>query len=45
MPAIGDSIRLGIKKPDSSWGEVLSRVKTAHPNGMKSQKFSPIAGR
>jgi putative FmdB family regulatory protein len=41
----GDPVRMGVKRPDAGFGEVLSRVKSAHPNGMKSQKFSPIAGR
>jgi len=45
-PAIGDAIRLGINRSDSSWGDVLSKVKSAHPKGnWKNQKFSPLAGR
>lgn len=45
-PAIGDAIRLGIKKPDSGWGDVLSKVKKAHPRGSwDHQKYVPTAGR
>jgi putative FmdB family regulatory protein len=45
-PAIGDPIRLGINRPNSGWGDVLSKVKAAHPKGnWSNQKFSPIAGR
>lgn len=45
-PAIGDPIRLGINRPSSSWGDVLSRVKEAHPKGnWDNKKFSPLAGR
>lgn len=28
---VGDSVRLGIKKPDNSMREVLQKVKGAHP--------------
>lgn len=45
-PGIGDAIRLGIKKPDAGWNDVLSKVKKAHPRGSwDHQKFAPIAGR
>jgi putative regulatory protein, FmdB family len=45
-PAIGDAIRLGIKKPDAGWGEVLSKMKTAHPKGSwDHQKYVPTSGR
>lgn len=30
-PGIGDSVRLGIRKPDGSYYEALSKVKEAHP--------------
>ena len=44
--AIGDPIRLGIKRPDAGWNDVLSRVKKAHPKGHWSdKKYSPTAGR
>jgi putative FmdB family regulatory protein len=31
--AIGDPIRLGVKRPDGGWNDVLSKVKEAHPRG------------
>jgi putative FmdB family regulatory protein len=44
--AVGDPIRLGVKRPDAGWNDVLSKVKKAHPKGnWKNQKFSPTAGR
>jgi putative FmdB family regulatory protein len=44
--ALGDPIRMGIKRPDAGWGDVLNKVKKAHPNGhWKDKKFSPTAGR
>ena len=44
--SIGDSIRLGIHRPDAGWGEVLSKVKSAHPRGnWNKQKFVPTSGR
>lgn len=44
-PAFGDPIRMGIKRPDAGWNDVLSKVKSAHPLGKQSGKFSPSAGR
>jgi putative FmdB family regulatory protein len=44
-PSIGDPIRLGIKRPDAGWNDVLKKVKDAHPRGMAQSKFSPSAGR
>lgn len=45
-PGLGDPIRLGIKKPDSAWGDVLSKVKKAHPKGhWDHKKYQPTAGR
>jgi hypothetical protein len=32
-PVIGDPIRLGIKKPDQGFREVLAKAKSAHPKG------------
>ena len=32
-PSIGDPIRLGIRKPDNGFREVLSKAKEAHPLG------------
>lgn len=32
-PSLGDSIRLGIRKPDQGFREVLSKAKEAHPKG------------
>ena len=44
-PAIGDPIRLGIKRPDAGWGETLSKIKQAHPKGhWNQQKFVPKTG-
>ena len=42
----GDPIRLGIKRPDAGWGEVLSKVKEAQPKGnWANKKFNPRGGR
>jgi hypothetical protein len=30
-PSIGDSVRLGLKKPDSGFRDVLKNVKSHHP--------------
>lgn len=30
MPAIGDSVRLGLKKPDSEFRDILKNVKSIH---------------
>lgn len=30
FPAIGDSVRLGIRKPDNAFRDVLSKAKSAH---------------
>ena len=44
--AIGDPIRLGIKRPDAAWGEVLSKVQKAHPRGnWANKKYVPSSGR
>jgi hypothetical protein len=44
--AIGDPIRLGIKKPDAGWNDVLSKIKSAHPRGnWSNKKFVPQQGR
>jgi hypothetical protein len=32
-PGIGDSIRLGLRKPDQGFREVLSKAKENHPKG------------
>jgi putative FmdB family regulatory protein len=41
----GDPIKMGIKRPDAGWGEVLSKVKEGHPKGnWGNQKFSPLGG-
>jgi len=32
-PSIGDPIRLGLRKPDQGFREVLSKAKEAHPRG------------
>ena len=43
--AIGDSMRLGIKRPDAGMNEVLSRIKQAHPRGnWDNQKYVPRSG-
>jgi putative FmdB family regulatory protein len=42
----GDSTRLGINRPDAGWGDVLSKVKQAHPRGYwDNKKFTPRSGR
>jgi hypothetical protein len=33
-PAIGDSIRLGLKKPDSGFRDRLKEIKKAHSRGL-----------
>ena len=32
-PSIGDPVRLGIRKPDAGFREVLQKAKAAHPLG------------
>jgi len=32
-PSIGDPVRLGVRKPDSGFREVLQKAKAAHPLG------------
>ena len=32
-PGLGDSIRMGLRKPDQGFREVLSKAKEAHPKG------------
>jgi len=32
-PGIGDPVRLGLKKPDNGFREVLQKAKQAHPLG------------
>jgi len=42
----GDPWRLGHTRPDAGWGEVLDKVKQAHPRGhWKNKKFTPVGGR
>ena len=42
----GDPVRMGHIKPDAGWGEVLSKVKKAHPKGnWNNKKFTPMQGR
>lgn len=44
--AIGDPIKLGVKRPDAGWNEVLTKIKSKHPKGnWNNQRLSPIAGR
>lgn len=31
FPGIGDSVRLGIKKPDAAWKEVLQKIDSRAP--------------
>jgi hypothetical protein len=33
-PSIGDSIRLGLRKPDSSFRDILKNVKKEHSRGV-----------
>jgi hypothetical protein len=35
-PSIGDSIRLGLRKPDSSFRDILKNVKKEHSRGVTS---------
>lgn len=32
-PGIGDPVRLGVRKPDQGFREVLQKAKAAHPRG------------
>lgn len=32
-PSIGDPVRLGVRKPDQGFREVLQKAKAAHPRG------------
>ena len=42
----GDPMRMGIKRPDAGWGDVLNKVKKAHPRGnWDNKKFTPAQGR
>lgn len=42
----GDPIRMGIKRPDAGWNDVLSKVKAAHPRGhWDHKKYTPQSGR
>jgi hypothetical protein len=34
-PSIGDSVRLGLRKPDDSFRDVLKNVKKHHPGSFK----------
>ena len=39
-PAMGDSVRLGIRKPDSGFQEVLSKISAANYKSNLSDKLS-----
>jgi len=39
-PAIGDSVRLGIRKPDAGFNEVLSRIHSANYKSNLADKLS-----
>jgi hypothetical protein len=39
-PAIGDSVRLGVRKPDSGFNEVLSRIHSANYKSNLADKLS-----
>jgi hypothetical protein len=32
-PSLGDPVRLGLRKPDNGFREVLAKAKEAHPRG------------
>lgn len=32
-PGLGDPVRLGVRKPDQGFREVLQKAKAAHPRG------------
>jgi hypothetical protein len=34
-PALGDSVRLGLRKPDDAFRDVLKNVKKHHPGSIK----------
>jgi putative FmdB family regulatory protein len=39
--SLGDPVRLGVKRPDAGFTEVLSKIKQAHPkHNMGNSKFS-----
>lgn len=38
-PAVCDSVRIGVRKPDKGWQEVMSKIKEAHPrHNMKKSR-------
>jgi hypothetical protein len=39
-PAMGDSVRLGIRKPDQGFNEVLSKINAANYKSNLSDKLS-----
>jgi hypothetical protein len=39
-PAMGDSVRLGIRKPDQGFNEVLSKIHAANYRSNLSDKLS-----
>ena len=39
-PAMGDSVRLGIRKPDNGFGEVLSKISEANYKSNLKDKLS-----
>ena len=30
-PAVCDPVRIGVRRPDKGWNEVMSKIKEAHP--------------
>lgn len=38
-PSLGDSVRLGIRKPDQGFKEVMQRIHAANPKSNLNQKF------
>jgi hypothetical protein len=38
-PSVCDSVRIGVRKPDKGWQEVMAKVKQAHPrHNMRSSR-------
>lgn len=39
MPAVCDPIRIGVKKPDKGWNEVLSKIQSRTPGSNFRNNF------
>lgn len=38
-PSLGDSIRLGVRKSDSGWNDLMSRIGDANPRSEIANKY------